>query len=179
MSDVSPLAELAIHMAIELALMNDTIPIVSRFVNYVLEHYKDFSTDYNNSSHMQRHSTGSLERVLVNHLIQLASFHCSQHNCMIASQIMVFLGYESYQLRSNRFRQKVENYLRKERKSGGGVPPSTRSGKKKIDSSGSSSKSRDTEDTKTSGTQSSGSTGDIEDAQSSKIPLYPSFKSTA
>ena len=175
MSELSPQAELAINMAIELARMNETLSIVTPFVDYVVDHYKDFSADYNNSSHMQRHSTGSLERELVNSLIQLASFHCSQHNCMIASQIMVFLGYESYQLRSNRFRQKVENYLRKERKSGGEVPPSTRSGKRKIESIGVPPKQRNSEHAKVSGTESVGS---VDTIPSSGKPLYPGLKST-
>ena len=175
MTELSPQAELAVNMAIELARMNETLPNVTRFVSFVVDHYKDFSADYNNSSHMQRHSTGSLERTLVNHLIQLASFHCSQHNCMIASQIMVFLGYESYQIRSNRFRQKVENYLRKERKLGGGVPPSTRSGKKKIDSSGLAPKQQSLESTNVDGV---GPMESIEDIQSSGKPLYPGLRST-
>ena len=175
MSELSPQAELAINMAIELARMNETLPNVSQFANYVIDHYKDFPADYNNSSQMQRHSTGSLERVLVNNLIQLASFHCSQHNCMIASQIMVFLGYESYQLRSNRFRQKVENYLRKERKSGGVVPPSTRSGKKKIEPAGVPPKLRNSEQTKVNSAESVESVSSI---PSSRKPLYPGLKST-
>ena len=38
MSELSPQAELAINMAIELARMNETLPNVSQFANYVIDH---------------------------------------------------------------------------------------------------------------------------------------------
>ena len=60
-------------------------------------------------------------------LIEMSSYQCTTANCQTASTVMVLLGYESYQLKPNRFRQKVENYLRQMRRDGGKVPPSTRS----------------------------------------------------
>lgn len=123
---IPPEVEIATNMAIELGYANRTTDLVPPFVQFVVERHPDFTADYNSSSHLQRHSTGVLERKLVDMLIRLVSFRCTQFNCQVSSQIMVLLGYDSYQIRSHRFRQKVENYLRKERKLGGGVPPSCR-----------------------------------------------------
>ena len=123
---VPPETEIAANMAIELGHVNQTMDLVLPSVQFVVERYPDFTADYNSASHLQRHSTGALERKLVDMLIRLVSFRCTQFNCQVSSQIMVLLGYDSYQIRSHRFRQKVENYLRKERKLGGGVPPSSR-----------------------------------------------------
>ena len=123
---IPPEVEIAANMAIELGYANRTTDLVPPFVQFVVERHPDFTADYNSSSHLQRHSTGVLERKLVDMLIRLVSFRCTQFNCQVSSQIMVLLGYDSYQIRSHRFRQKVENYLRKERKLGGGVPPSCR-----------------------------------------------------
>ena len=165
---VSPAAEIAINMAIELAKMNETIHVLPSFIQYVKDKYQDFPADYEYSSHLQRHSTGLLERKLVNYLIQLAAFKCSQFNCQIASQVMVLLGYESYQIRSHRFRQKVENYLRKQRKTGGGVPPSSRATSKKKQTMDEPSSVASKTDTASTG---SGST-DEDIAE----PLYPHFR---
>ena len=128
---IPPEAEIAANMAVELGYANHTTDLVPPFVQFVVERYPDFTADYNSSSHLQRHSTGVLERKLVDMLIRLVSFRCTQFNCQVSSQIMVLLGYDSYQIRSHRFRQKVENYLRKERKVGGVVPPSSRAVDKK------------------------------------------------
>lgn len=165
---ISPTAEIAINMAIELAKMNETVHVLPTFIQYVKDKYKDFPTDYENSSHLQRHSTGVLERRLVNYLIQLAAFKCSQFNCQIASQVMVLLGYESYQIRSHRFRQKVENYLRKQRRAGGGVPPSSRATSKKRQTLDESTYVSSRKDVTSTG---SGSTDD-----DVTEPLYPLFR---
>ena len=119
--------EIVIHMATELALTNNTLQYLAPFIRFVEQHHNQFSNDYEHASHVKRHSTGQLEKTLVNLLIVLTSYHCTQYNCSVATQIMVFLGYQSYQLNCRRFRQKVENYLRQKRKEGGPVPPSSRS----------------------------------------------------
>lgn len=165
---VSPAAELAMNMAIELAKMNETVHVLPSFIQYVKDKYQDFPGDYENSSHLQRHSTGLLERKLANYLIQLAAFKCSQFNCQIASQVMVLLGYESYQIRSHRFRQKVENYLRKQRRTGGGVPPSSRASSKKKQTTDELSSATSKTDTASTG----GGSTDEDMAE----PLYPHFR---
>lgn len=123
---ISPKVELAINICLELGRENETTAQIPEFVRFVVERFPEFAGDYESASHLQRHSTGILERKLVDMLIRMVSYRCSQFNCQLASQIMVLLGYESYQIRSHRFRQKVENHLRKQRKAGGEVPPSTR-----------------------------------------------------
>lgn len=120
--------EIALHLAFELARVNNSRHLFNPFLSFVYLHEKEFISDYEGASHLRRHSTGHLEKKLVTFLIQMSAFHCTHFNCHVASNIMVLLGYESYQLRRHRFRQKVENYLRQQRREGGSVPPSTRTG---------------------------------------------------
>ena len=125
---LAPSTEIALHLAFELARVNNSRHLFNPFLSFVYLHEKEFISDYEGASHLRRHSTGHLEKKLVTFLIQMSAFHCTHFNCHIASNIMVLLGYESYQLRRHRFRQKVENYLRQQRREGGSVPPSTRTG---------------------------------------------------
>lgn len=127
MSELSIRTEIALHLAYNLASSNKVPELFKPFVLFVCHYANDFIADYESASHLRRHSTGHLEKSLVTMLIEMSSYHCSFHNCQTASNIMILLGYESYQLKRNRFRQKVENYLRQMRKEGGRVPPSTRS----------------------------------------------------
>ena len=119
--------ELALHMTCELTRLNKTQDLFPDFWKFVIENYEKFPKEYNINSHTRRNTTGVLEKRIVTFLIKMCCYKCSLINCQIASQIMALLGYHSYRIMTNRFRQKVENYLRKERKEGGLVPPSTRS----------------------------------------------------
>lgn len=119
--------ELALHMTCELTRLNKTQDLFPDFWKFVIENYEKFPKEYSMNSHTCRNTTGVLEKRIVTFLIKMCCYKCSLINCQIASQIMALLGYHSYRIMTNRFRQKVENYLRKERKEGGLVPPSTRS----------------------------------------------------
>lgn len=121
------LLELALNMGYELARLNRTQEMYPEFWRFTLQHYENFPGEYSLNSHARRNTTGNLEKSLVTYLIKMCCYKCSLQNCQLASQILTFLGYDSYRIMTHRFRQKVENYLRKERKEGGLVPPSTRS----------------------------------------------------
>lgn len=127
MNELSTRTEIALHLAYNLACANHMQELFTPFVSFVCQYEKGFEADYESASHLIRHSTGRLEKKLVTMLIEMSSYQCTTANCQTASTVMVLLGYESYQLKPNRFRQKVENYLRQMRRNGGQVPPSTRS----------------------------------------------------
>lgn len=118
--------ELALNIGYELARLNGTSELFHDFWKFVTMYYKKFPGEYKMNSHSRRNTTGTFEKTLVTYLIKICCYKCSLTNCQMASQILVLLGYDSYRLMTHRFRQKVENYLRKERKEGGKVPPSTR-----------------------------------------------------
>ena len=119
--------ELALHMTCELTRLNKTQDLFPDFWKFTIQYYEEFPEEYRMNSHTRRNTTGVLEKHVVTYLIKMCCYKCSLMNCQISSQIMALLGYHSYRVMTNRFRQKVENYLRKERKEGGLVPPSTRS----------------------------------------------------
>lgn len=119
--------ELALHMTCELTRLNKTQDLFPDFWKFAIQNYKEFPREYRMNSHTRRNITGVLEKRVITFLIKMCCYKCSLINCQIASQIMALLGYHSYRIMTNRFRQKVENYLRKERKEGGLVPPSNRS----------------------------------------------------
>ena len=118
--------ELALNACYELARSNGTLELYPDFWRFVTAHYQEFPGEYASNNHTRRNTTGQYEKTLVTLLIKMCTYKCTINNCQLASLVMSLLGYDSYRQMSHRFRQKVENFLRKERKEGGKVPPSTR-----------------------------------------------------
>ena len=87
--------------------------IAKRFVE---ENWAKFPSDYENTSRNQRCSSGKVENELFNHIAGLCKWKTNKEYMKIANQIMILCGYNSYKKNKNRFKQKIENILKKERK---------------------------------------------------------------
>ena len=83
---------------------------------FVKENWAKFPSDYENTSRNQRCSSGKVENELFNHIAGLCKWKTNKEYMKIASQIMILCGYRSYEKNKNRFKQKIENILKKERK---------------------------------------------------------------
>ena len=83
---------------------------------FVEENWAKFLSDYENTSRNQRCSSGKVENELFNHIAGLCKWKTNKEYMKIASQIMILCGYRSYEKNKNRFKQKIENILKKERK---------------------------------------------------------------
>lgn len=119
--------EIALNMCFELSRLNNTQDLFYDFWRFVIQWYEEFPYEYKMNSHSRKQHAGSHEKHLCLFLMKMCCYKCSMQNCQISSRIMTLLGYKSYHETPKRFRQKVENYLRRERKEGGSVPPSSRS----------------------------------------------------
>ena len=78
-------------------------------------HLDDFHDDYSHTCTTKRNSTGRLERVLVDKLFLLVKWSCTANNKNLVNELMILLGYKSYEKKPDRFRQKMENELKKRR----------------------------------------------------------------
>ena len=87
--------------------------IAKRFVE---ENWAKFPSDYENTSRNQRCSSGKVENELFNHIAGLCKWKTNKEYMKIANQIIILCGYNSYKKNKNRFKQKIENILKKERK---------------------------------------------------------------
>ena len=84
---------------------------------FVKENWAKFPSDYENTSRNQRCSSGKVENELFKHIADLCNWKTNKEYMKIASQIMILCGYRSYEKNKNRFKQKIQNYLKKEKKS--------------------------------------------------------------
>ena len=75
----------------------------------------DFHNDYSSTCTTERFSTGRLEKYLVDQLFLLVNWSCTANNVALVTELMILLGYESYEKKKSRFRQKMENELKKRR----------------------------------------------------------------
>lgn len=75
--------------------------------------YLQCEDDYKRTSTKQRFSTGKLEKKIFLLLADICQWENGNENAKQAGEIMTMLGYASYKLKPNRFRQKVENEKKK------------------------------------------------------------------
>lgn len=100
---------------IELAETNDTIDKLQETQEFIANHYAQFEEEYRNSRTRIRHTTGKLERILFDHILNLCKWKLNNGNSSIASNILAELGYKCYVENKSCLRYKVENTLRKKR----------------------------------------------------------------
>ena len=115
----------------KLAQQNGTQKLVSDLEVYIRKYSNQFVEDYKNTSHRKRYSTGKLEGELFLKLAGICNFRNCNDNAKEASEIFSLLGYESYKQKPHRFRQKIENYKKKQKLKKSSVR-SRKSAKRKI-----------------------------------------------
>lgn len=109
----------------KLAQHNETMSQLPELEEFVRRNFDLFSKDYGSTSHEKRYSTGKLEGELFLKLAGICNFKNRDDNAREASDIFRLLGYESYKQKPNRFRQKIENYKKKQKSMYGKSSPNT------------------------------------------------------
>ena len=97
-----------------LASINNTKHEAEQAKMFVKENWDEFRRDFESTS--KRYSTGEIERDLFKLIANVCDWKTNKDYMRIASQIMILCGYYSYEKNKNRFKQKIQNYLKKERK---------------------------------------------------------------
>ena len=100
----------------ELGEKNGTLDATRELASYIEKNGHLCKEDYESTSRDQRYSSGKIEKVIFKLLARVVNKQNKNGNAQKASRIMYLLGYKSYMERSHRFRQKMENLLKSERK---------------------------------------------------------------
>ena len=100
----------------ELGEKNGTLDAARELTSYLEKNGDQCKEDYAKTSRDQRYSSGKIEKVIFKLLAKVVNKQNKNGNALKASRIMSLLGYNSYTERSHRFRQKMENLLKSERK---------------------------------------------------------------
>lgn len=109
----------------KLAQRNETMNQLPELEEFVRKNFDLFPKDYASTSHEKRYSTGKLEGELFLKLASLCNFKNRDDNAREASDMFRLLGYESYKQNPKRFRQKIENYKKKQKSLKGKYTPNT------------------------------------------------------
>ena len=96
-----------------LASINNTKQEAEQAKKFVEENWDEFRRDFESTSTKERCSTGEIERDLFRLIANVCDWKTNKDYMRIASQIMILCGYHSYE-KANRFKQKIQNYLKKE-----------------------------------------------------------------
>ena len=95
-----------------LASINNTKHEAEQAKMFVKENWDKFRRDFESTS--KRYSTGEIERDLFRLIANVCDWKTNKDYMRIASQIMILCGYRSYE-KENRFKQKIQNYLKKKK----------------------------------------------------------------
>ena len=96
-----------------LASINNTKHEAEQAKMFVKENWDEFRRDFESTS-TKRYSTGEIERDLFKLIANVCDWKTNKDYMRIASQIMILCGYRSYE-KENRFKQKIQNYLKKKK----------------------------------------------------------------
>ena len=97
-----------------LASINNTKQEAEQAKKFVEENWYEFRRDFESTSTKERCSTGEIERDLFRLIANVCDWKTNEDYMRIASQIMILCGYHSYE-KENRFKQKIQNILKKEK----------------------------------------------------------------
>lgn len=98
---------------VALGRRNKTEARASELLKWLRGTYRQCEDDYTKTSTIKRYSTGKLEKKIFLYLADICQWENGNDNARQAGDIMIMLGYKSYQVRPHRFRQKVENEKKK------------------------------------------------------------------
>lgn len=97
-------------------------------VDWIMERWEEIKkevNDFNKSKDAKRRTFGKKEGELVDKLVSICNYKCDSRNRDAVNNIMITLGYVGYDKKS-RFRQRMENCLKKKRKNDKSFHPSSR-----------------------------------------------------
>ena len=97
-------------------------------VDWIMERWEEIKKeviDFNKPKDAKRRTFGKKEGELVDKLVSICNYKCDSRNRDAVNNIMITLGYVGYDKKS-RFRQRMENCLKKKRKNDKSFHPSSR-----------------------------------------------------
>ena len=97
-------------------------------VDWIMERWEEIKkevNDFNKPKDSKRRTFGKKEGELVDKLVSICNYKCDSRNRDAVNNIMITLGYVGYDKKS-RFRQRMENCLKKKRKNDKSFHPSSR-----------------------------------------------------
>ena len=97
-------------------------------VDWIMERWEEIKkevNDFNKPKDAKRRTFGKKEGELVDKLVSICNYKCDSRNRDAVNNIMITLGYVGYDKKS-RFRQRMENCLKKKRKNDKSFHPSSR-----------------------------------------------------
>ena len=98
-----------------LASINNTKHEAEQAKMFVKENWEKFLRDFKSTPTI-RYPTGRIERVLFKLIANVCDWKTNKDYMRTASQIMILCGYHSYEKNKNRFKQKIENMKKKNKK---------------------------------------------------------------
>ena len=98
-----------------LASINNTKQEAEQAKKFVEENWDEFRRDFESTSRKKRYSTGDIERDLFKLIANVCDWKTNKDYMRIASQIMILCEYNSYKINKDRFKQKIQNILKKEK----------------------------------------------------------------
>ena len=98
-----------------LASINNKEDKAEQAKKIVEDKWDQFHSDFENTSCKKRYSTGKVEKGLFNHVANVCDWKTNSDYMKKASRIMILCGYHSYEKKKNRFKQKIQNILKKEK----------------------------------------------------------------
>lgn len=104
------------HLVYDLGEKNGTMGAAKVLVQFLEKNGDLCKEDYEKTSRELRFSSGKIEKAIFKLLAMVVNKQNKNGNAQKASHIMFLLGYKSYMEKSHRFRQKMENLLKNERK---------------------------------------------------------------
>ena len=102
-----------LRLVYSLASIHNTQLVADQTIQFVKENWGKFRADYESTS-TKRYSTGKVEKGLFKHVADVCNWKTNKEYMKAASRIMILCGYHSYE-KENRFKQKIQNILKKEK----------------------------------------------------------------
>ena len=100
---------------LDLGKRNDTLELSRSLIEYIERNQAEFQNDYSHTCKEQRFSSGKVEKQVFLKLADICKRQNGNGNAAQASRVMILLGYDSYRINPQRFRQKIENLKKMEK----------------------------------------------------------------
>ena len=95
-------------------------------IMYIRNNYKLIKEETSKERSAKRRTFGKCERRLVDDFVEICNYRCDIQNRRFVNEIMSLLEYGGYDDKKPRFRQRMENIMKKMRRSNKAVRPSNR-----------------------------------------------------
>lgn len=109
-----------------LSASNNKMEEGENVIMYIRNNYKSIKEETSKERSAKRRTFGKCERRLVDDFVEICNYRCDIQNRRFVNEIMSLLEYGGYDDKKPRFRQRMENIMKKMRRSNKAVRPSNR-----------------------------------------------------